>query len=162
VLRLRGEVSLAGPSVAAQVLEVAAGAALILAGAAAGRGNWLLTAAGAAWLAAEWANPAAPGAVLFTGGLVAVLAPLPLILASRWRQSLPDAGPASRWQRPFLDGGPGVLLATAVLLGAAAAVLTGPLVSAAVGPRDVGCTDCPRDLIAVAHNAALGTGLARL
>ena len=165
VLRLRGEVSLAGPSVAGQVLDVAAGAALVLAGAAGGRGRWLLAAAGAAWLAAEWANPAAPGAVLFTVGLVVFLAPLPLVLASRWRRPLADGGPvvqASRWQRPFLGGGPGVLLATAVLLGAVAAVLTGPLVSAAASPRDAGCTDCPRDLIAAAHDVALGTGLARL
>src|SRR5215472_9195214 len=90
VLRLRGEVSLAGPSVAAQVLDIAAGAALIMAGAAAGRGRgrWLLPAAGAAWLAAEWANPAIPGAVLFTVGLVAFLAPLPFVLASCWRRPL--------------------------------------------------------------------------
>ncbi len=165
VLRLRGEVSLAGPSVAGQVLDVAAGAALILAGAAGGRGRWLLAAAGAAWLAAEWANPAAPGAVLFTVGLVVFLAPLPLVLASRWRRLPADGGPvvqASRWQRLFLGGGPGVLLATAVLLGAVAAVLTGPLVSAAASPRDAGCTDCPRDLIAAAHDVSLGTGLARL
>ena len=165
VVRLRGEVSLAGPSVAGQVLDVAAGAALVLAGAAGGRGRWLLAAAGAAWLAAEWANPAAPGAVLFTVGLVVFLAPLPLVLASRWRRPLADGGPvvqASRWQRLFLGGGPGVLLATAVLLGAVAAVLTGPLVSAAASPRDAGCTDCPRDLIAAAHDVALGTGLARL
>jgi signal transduction histidine kinase len=165
VLRLRGEVSLAGPSVAAQVLDVAAGAALILAGAAAGRGKWLLTAAGTTWLAAEWANPAAPGAVLFTVGLVAFLAPLPLVLASRWRRPLPDggpAGPASRGQRPLPGKGPAVLLATAVLLGAAAAVLTGPLAAAVASPRDAGCTDCPRDLIAVAHDGALSTALARL
>ena len=196
VLRLRGEVSLAGPSVSAQVLDIAAGAALILAAAATGRGKWLLAAAGVAWLAAEWANPAAPGAVLFTVGLVAFLAPLPLVLASRWRQPLPGgqaglpgrwrqplassvpAGPASRsrqslagsqptalvsrWRRRFPGGGPGVLLATAVLLGAVAAVLTGPLVSAAASPSDAGCTDCPRDLIAVAHDTALATGVARL
>jgi signal transduction histidine kinase len=165
VLRLRGEVSLAGPSVAGQVLDVAAGAALVLAGAAGGRGRWLLAAAGAAWLAAEWANPAAPGAVLFTVGLVVFLAPLPLVLASRWRRPVADGGPvvqASGWQRLSLGGGPGVLLATAVLLGSVAAVLTGPLVSAAASPRDAGCTDCPRDLIAAAHDVALGTGLARL
>ena len=165
VLRLRGEVSLAGPSVAAQVLDVAAGAALILAGAAASRGKWLLTAAGTTWLAAEWANPAAPGAVLFTVGLVVFLAPLPLVLASRWRHPFPDGGPAvlaSRWQRLLLGKGPAVLLATAVLLGVAAAVLTGPLAAAAASPRDAGCTDCPRDLTAVAHDGALGTGLTRL
>jgi signal transduction histidine kinase len=93
------------------------------------------------------------------------LAPLPLVLASRWRRPLADGGPAvqaSRWQRLSLDGGPGVLLATAVLLGAVAAVLIGPLVSAAASPRDAGCTDCPSDLIAAAHDVALATGLARL
>ena len=165
VLRLRGEVSLAGPSVAAQVLDVAAGAALILAGAAAGRGKWLLTAAGTTWLAAEWANPAAPGAVLFTVGLVAFLAPLPLVLASRWRRPLRGRWPGRAGQplaASLLGRGPAVLLATAVLLGAAAAVLTGPLAAAAASPRDAGCTDCPRDLIAVAHDGALSTGLARL
>jgi hypothetical protein len=44
VLRLRADVSFAGPSVAAQVLEIAAGAVLIVVGGAAGRGveRWLL------------------------------------------------------------------------------------------------------------------------
>ena len=187
VLRLRGDVSLAGPSVAGQVLDVAAGAALIVAAAAAGRGRWFLAAAGAAWLAAEWANPAAPGPVVFTVGLVVFLVPLPLVLASRWRQLLPGggtadpprrwrqplasgarAGPVSRWRRPLNAGSPAVLLATpvllgmAVLLGAVAAVFAGPLASAAASPRDAGCTDCPRDLIAVAHDVTLGTGLTRL
>jgi signal transduction histidine kinase len=69
---------------------------------------------------------------------------------------------ASRWQRLLLGKGPAVLLATAVLLGVAAAVLTGPLAAAAASPRDAGCTDCPRDLTAVAHDGALGTGLTRL
>ena len=181
VLRLRGEVSLAGPSVAAQVLDIAAGAALILAGAAAAAASGFLL---------PRARPGSPPSrrtrpprvrSSFTVGLVAFLAPLPLVLASRWRQPLVGSGPvvpasrlrpslwatarpcrASRWQRPLPSGGPDVLLATAVLLGAVAAVLTGPLVSAAASPRDAGCTDCPRDLIAVAHDAALGTGLARL
>jgi signal transduction histidine kinase len=165
VLRLRGEVSLAGPSVAAQVLDVAAGPRSSLPVPRPAAAKWLLPAAGTTWLAAEWANPAAPGAVLFTVGLVAFLAPLPLVLASRWRHPLPDGGPAvlaSRWQRLLLGKGPGVLLATAVLLGVAAAVLTGPLAAAVASPRDAGCTDCPRDLIAVAHDGALSTALARL
>ena len=70
VLRLRADVSFAGPSVAAQALEIAAGAALIVVGGAAGRGGerWLLPAAGAGWLIAEWASPAAPGAAAFTAG----------------------------------------------------------------------------------------------
>jgi signal transduction histidine kinase len=165
VLRLRGEVSLAGPSVIAQVLDVAAGAALLLAAAAGSRGKWLLAAAGAAWLAAEWANPAAPGAVLFTVGLVAFLAPLPLVLASRWGSPLTSTDPAAlpgRRRYSPMGKGPAVLLAAAVLFGVAAAVLTGPLAAIAASPRDAGCTDCPGDLIAVAHDPALGTGLARL
>jgi signal transduction histidine kinase len=167
VLRLRGDVSLAGPSVAAQVLDIVAGAALIVTGAAYGRGHerWLLPAAGAAWLAAEWASPAAPGAVLFTVGLVAFLAPLPLVLASRWRWPLREGSPApapSHWRQPLMGAGPAVLLTTAVLLGVVAAILTGPLAATAASPRDAGCTDCPRDLIAAAHNVALSTRVTRL
>jgi signal transduction histidine kinase len=167
VLRLRGDVSLAGPSVAAQVLDIVAGAALIVAGAAygRGRGRWLLPAAGAAWLAAEWANPAAPGAVPFTVGLVAFLAPLPLVLASRWQRPLREGSPApapSRWRQPLMGAGPAVLLAAAVLLGVVATILTGPLAAAAASPRDAGCTDCPRDLIAAAHNVALSARVTRL
>ncbi len=88
VLRLRGDVSLACLSVAAQALEIAAGAALIVAGGAGGRGRdrWLLAGAGAGWLVAEWASPAAPGAATFTAGLIAVISPLPLVLAARWRR----------------------------------------------------------------------------
>jgi signal transduction histidine kinase len=150
VLRLRGDVSLAGPSVAAQALEIAAGAALIVAGGACGRGRdrWLLAGAGAGWLVAEWASPAAPGAVAFTVGLIAVISPLPLVLAARWRR--PPT--AARLAAP---------LGLAVLLALTAAVLTGPLAAAAASPRDAGCTDCARDLIAVAHNVALSALLTR-
>ena len=88
VLRLRAEVSFAGPSVTVQALEIGAGAALIVVGGTAGRGpgRWLLPAAGAGWLITEWASPAAPDAAAFTAGLVAVLAACPLVLASRWRR----------------------------------------------------------------------------
>jgi len=151
VLRLRAEVSFAGPSVAAQALEIGAGAALIVAGGAAGRGpgRWLLPAAGVGWLITEWASPAAPDAAAFTAGLVAVLVALPLVLASRWRHS-----PVTR----ALSG----LLALAVLLALAGAVVSGPLASAAASPRDGGCTDCARDLIGIAHDIRLNTLLARL
>ena len=79
VLRLRADVSFAGPSVAAQALEIAAGAALIVVGGTAGRGRdrWLLPAAGAGWLIAEWASPAAPDAAAFTLGLIAVSGRVP-------------------------------------------------------------------------------------
>ena len=151
VLRLRADVSLAGPSVAAQVLEIAAGAALIVVGGTAGRGpdRWLLPAAGAGWLIAEWASPAAPGAAAFTAGLIAVQAAPPLVLASRWRHRLVAVVPA-------------VLLPLAVGLAAAGAVIGGPLAAAAASSRDAGCTDCARDLIALAHDVALNALLARL
>ena len=151
MLRLRGDVSLAGPSGAAQALEIAAGAALIVAGGAAGRGwgHWLLPAAGAAWLAAEWDNPAAPGAAAFTVGLIAVQVSLPLVLASRWRRS-------------FVAAPLAILLASAVLFALAGAVSSGPLAAAAASPRAVGCTDCPRDLIALADDAGLNAQLTRL
>jgi signal transduction histidine kinase len=151
VLRLRGDVSWAGPSVAAQALEIAAGAVLIIVGGAAGRGweSWLLPAAGASWLITEWGSPAAPSAAAFTLGLIAVPAALPLVLASRWR-------------RPPVTRRLAVLLGLAVLLALAGAVISGPLASAAASPRDDGCTDCARDLIAVAHDVGLYTLLARL
>ena len=151
VLRLRADVSLAGPSVAAQAPEIAAGAALIVVGGTAGRGRdrWLLPAAGASWLIAEWASPAAPGAAALTAGLIAVLAALPLVLASRWRH------------RPSVQA-LALLLALSVLLAVAGAVIGGPLAASAANPRDVGCTDCARDLIALAHNVALNALFARL
>jgi signal transduction histidine kinase len=145
VLRLRGDVSFAGPSVAAQALAIAAGAMLIVAGGAGGRGRdrWLLPAAGAGWLIAEWASPAAPGAALLTVGLIAVMSPLPLVLAARW------------WRPPAAARLP-------VLLAVAAAVLSGPLPAAAASPRDAGCTDCARDLIAASHDVVLNARLTRL
>jgi signal transduction histidine kinase len=151
VLRLRADVSLAGPSVTAQALEVVAGATLIVAGGIVGRGPgwWLLPAAGTSWLMTEWASPAAPDAAVFTAGLIAVLAAAPLVLASRWR-------------RPPATRGPGPLLALAVLIALAAAVAGGPLASTAAGPRDAGCTDCGRDLIGLAHDVGLNILLTRL
>ena len=151
VLRLRADVSFAGPFVAAQALEIGAGAALIVVGGVAGRGweRWLLPAAGASWLIVEWDSPAAPGPAAFTLGLIAVLAAFPLVLASRWR-------------RPGLAPGPAALLTLAVLLALAGAVIGGPLAAAAAGPRDYGCSDCPRDLVALAHDGTLNALLVRL
>ena len=150
VLRLRGDVSLAGPSVPAQALEVAAGAALLVGSGVACHGwpRWLLVAAGAAWLTAEWASPAAPDAATLTVGLIVVLAPLPLVLASRMRH-LRGGTSAER-----------TLGGLAIVFGAAAALLAGPVAAAAASPRDGGCADCAADLVAVRHDVALSSLLA--
>ena len=74
VLRTEGELSLAGPSPAAQGLVVVAGLALIA------TLDLRLAAAGAAWLAAEWASPAAPNALIFSAGILATGLALPLIV----------------------------------------------------------------------------------
>jgi signal transduction histidine kinase len=165
VLRAGGPVSLAGPSVAAEALEVAAGVALILAGGIAGRhrNRWLLPAAGACWLVAEWANPAGPGAVAFTAGLVTVMTSLPLVLACRWRRlsgtsTSPASGPAGARASLVLP----VLLGLAVLLATAGAMAGGGVSAIAASPSDAGCTDCPRDLIALAHDTGLSAAMTTL
>ena len=48
-----------------------------------------------------------------------------------------------------------------MLLALAGAVISGPLAAAAASPRDAGCTDCARDLIALDHDVALNALLAR-
>jgi signal transduction histidine kinase len=165
VLRAGGPVSLAGPSVGAEVLEVAAGVALILAGGIAGhhRNRWLLPAAGACWLVAEWANPAGPGAVAFTAGLVTVMTSLPLVLAGRWRRvpetstSLASGAAGARVSRVLP-----LLLGLAVLLATAGAMAGGVVAAIAASPSDAGCTDCPRDLIALAHDTGLSAAMTTL
>jgi signal transduction histidine kinase len=146
-LSARGDVALAGPSAAAQALSVSAGLALVLA-AASVRGlrvvrPRLLAAAGAAWLAAEWASPGAPDALLFTAGLAATGLALPLVLAA----TLPLT---PRW-------------AAAATLAAATAggLLQGALPAIAADPRAVGCSDCPRDLLAAGADPDLADRLAR-
>jgi signal transduction histidine kinase len=150
VLRLRGDVSLAGPSIPAAVLEVAAGIAMLVAAGVGYRGGrrWLLAAAGAAWLSAEWASPAAPDAAALTVGLIVVLAPLPLVLASR----MTELRDATRVELAFAS--------LALVLAAAAALLSGPAAAAAAAPRDGGCADCAADLVAVRHDVALSSLLA--
>ena len=150
VLRARGDAALAGPSGWAQALAVGAGLALVAAAAATHDDGTLrramLAAGGAAWLAAEWASPGAPGAVLFTAGLVAAGAAVPLVLGA----TLAGAGAVRA---------PAV---AAVLLAAAGAALRGPVAALAADPRDAGCPDCPRDLLAIASRPDLAESLARL
>ncbi len=137
VLRERGDAALAGPSIAAQALAVGAGVALIVAAAVAPAGRiprrGLLAAAGSAWLATEWANPGAPGALIFTAGLVATGLALALVLA------------ASRAGR--------VAVALAVL----GALLQGLVATLAGGAGMQGCFDCPHDLLALGSDPAPAT-----
>src|SRR4051794_32837087 len=127
ILRSGGDVSLPGPSPLAQALTVGAGLSLSLAAA------WafspvrprLVAAAAAAWLAALWANPEAPGALLFTAGLAATGLALPLLLAA----TLPARRQA--------------------LLAVPGALALGPLAALVADPRDSGCTGCPPDLLAL-------------
>ncbi len=127
-----------GSSLLGQAVTVMAGAGLVGLGGLrmpTRPGRWLVGAAGAGWLAAEWANPAAPEAVIFTIGLVCSGAFLPLFMAG----ALP--GRAGRI---------GLLRPAAVVIAGAAAVLTGPISAAVADPRQSGCPDCPADLVAFA------------
>src|SRR4051794_32819504 len=140
ILRVGGDVALAGESPFAHVLTVGAGLALALAAAfsrAPVRPRWLAAAA-AAWPAAEWANPEAPGALLFSAGLVATGLTLPLVLAATL--------PAIRW---------------AAVAGAGWLAL-GPLTALAVDPRDSGCTGCPANLLAIGSDPELAERLERI
>ena len=147
VLQARGDAALAGPSAAAQALSVGAGLALVLA-AASVRGlravrPRLLAAAGGAWLAAEWASPAAPGALLFTAGLVATGLALPFVLAA----TLPLV--------------PRAAAAATLAAAAAGGLLQGVAPAIAADPRTVGCSDCPRDLLAAGADPDRADRLAR-
>jgi signal transduction histidine kinase len=86
VLHDRGDASLAGPSIAAQGLVIVAGLSLV-----ATLDPWL-AGAGAAWLAAEWASPAAPNALLFGAGLAATGLTLPLLVRPPLVAGLAGAG----------------------------------------------------------------------
>jgi signal transduction histidine kinase len=150
VLRAGGDVALAGASPWAQALVVGAGLAVVAAAAAAQDDRSvrrrMLAAGGAAWLAAEWANPATPGAALFTAGWIATGLALPLVLGA----TLAGAGAVR------------ALAAGALVLAAGGAVLQGPARAFAADPRAAGCPDCPADLLAIASRPDLAEQLGRL
>src|SRR5262249_61946429 len=127
--------------------------------AAGGWGSWRLSAVGGPRRAAEWATRAAPVGVLFTVGLAGFLAPLPRVLASRWRSPPIGTGqavPPGRWRHPLTGSPPAALPAAAVLPGAPAAVLAGPPAPpAARAPGALGAAP-PRAPGARAAAAALG------
>ncbi len=150
VMRERGDVALAGPSLWAQALALGAGLVLVVA-AAASRDDrairrWMLAAGGAAWLAAEWANPGAPGALAFTVGLMATGLALPLVLGA----VLSSMAAGRR------------LGVAALGIAAGGAALQGPLAALAADPRGAGCTDCPPNLLALAARPELAERLGDL
>ena len=131
VLADDGAAGFDGASRAAQLLAVLAGVALALVAAVlepGTRGRLPLAWAGLAWLAAEWANPGAPGPLVFTVGLCSVGLALPLLLTA--------LRPAAR--------------AVSTTLAWLAAILVGPVLAVVADPARTGCPGCPADLVGAA------------
>jgi signal transduction histidine kinase len=138
--------SFAGGSVGDAVLELGAGWGLCLAGGAlVHRGRRvvgaLLLAAGVFWFAPEWANPGVASSPVFTAGLVAFLATLPLVAHAAL--AYPDGRLRSTLDRS--------VVATSY---AAAIGFAGLAPAVAFDPRDSGCFACPRNLLLVHGGAA--------
>jgi signal transduction histidine kinase len=131
--------SRAATSGATAVLAVAAGWGILTAGVI---GTWrnprlpgapLLILAGIGWFVAEWSNPGAPTAIVFTIGL---------LIGAAWPAMVAHAG--------VLLGRTRINRAMAALLAAGYAICLGPLgfiPTIAYIPAAVGCTDCPDNLL---------------
>ena len=136
----------AGPSAFAEAASLLAGAALVAAAIVArapGRGGSALPiAAGVAWLLAPWAVPIAGSAPLFTAGLLAAWLAVPLAAAGALERIA-----APRHARA---------LAGAAI---AAAAVAGPVAALAQQPREAGCVECPRNLLALAGSPATADAL---
>ena len=142
VARRQPEWALVG-SVGALAAEIAAGLALAVAGAVVmsrgpdSRSGALLCGAAAAWLIAEWDNPGAPSAIVFTLGMALGMA-APALLA-----------------HALLVHGSGSLgsVAARVAVGGAyagLAVLAGIGSTLVADPGGSGCSSCPANLLRVA------------
>ena len=99
----------------------------------------LLGLSGAGWLVAEWDNPAASSEIVFTAGLLFwTVAP---VLLTHAVLAYPT-GRLRRWRDRLL-----------VLTGYAATVgLQGVATALVFDPASEGCTDCPRNLLAIADD----------
>ena len=137
----------AGPAAVAEAISLVAGAALVAAALLARDpvrgGNALLLGGGVAWLLAPWAVPNAGSALLFTAGLLAAWLAVPLAVAG----ALPRIAPSR----------PARALAGALIVAGAVA---GPLAALVQQPRDAGCVECPRNLVAPADSPAIADALA--
>jgi signal transduction histidine kinase len=153
VARRSPEWALVGASVWRLLIETVAGIALAVAGAVVisrgpdRRSGALMCGAAAAWLIAEWDNPGAPGAAVFTLGLVFGHT-APALLA-----------------HALLVHGRGRLgtVVERVAVGAAYAGLTAAALSAAVftNPAANGCSSCPANLVGLADATAAQAWLER-
>jgi signal transduction histidine kinase len=138
----------AGPSPVAEAASLAAGGLLIVAALLARgsvhAGTGLLVAGGAVWLLAPWAVPNAGSAPVFSAALLATGLALPFAVAGAVRALAPPR-------------------AAAALVGAllVAAAVAGPLASVFEQPRDAGCAECPRHLLALASAPETAEALAR-
>ena len=139
VLAAGADFALSGAGVTARVLAVLAGTALVVCGGVrtSSRGSYgreALALAGLCWLVAEWANPEAPGALVFTLGLAVgpVGFVVPLLAAV-----VPVPGP-TRLR---------VSRAVGLAVAGVAAVAQGLLLAALSDPAATGCTGCPDDLL---------------
>jgi len=147
--------SFAGASTAGRVALVAAGWALALVGVAfwvgrqAGGFGLLLAAGGTGWLLAEWSNPGASSAFVYTTGLVLSASALPLVAQAAL------AFPGSRLASP-LDR-------TAVAAAYAGAVVVLGLAPALLfDARSHDCGDCPRNLLALADRGEAADELGQI
>ncbi|HEX4732772.1 MAG TPA: histidine kinase [Thermoleophilaceae bacterium] len=146
--------SLAGGSPAGATALLGAGFALLGAGALearrrpSSRTGVLLAGGGVAWLAVEFANPGSDLAVAFTVGLVCyALAP---VLIAHGALTFPEGRLSSASER--------VVVAVAYV---DALVLVGLVPALLSDPATEGCSECPRDLVAIATDAGLAAAVGR-
>ena len=140
VARRGAAYSLGGGSVVVAAAELIAGYALLVVGLIAwvrpgqARLGAILAAASFAWFLAEWNNPAAGSAVVFTAGLVLYAAAPPVVA----HVMLAYPGGRVGWW----PGRAGLALAYT-----GAVVVLGPLAAAVFDPASQGCAQCPRNLL---------------
>jgi signal transduction histidine kinase len=154
VVRGNPGASLAGASLAGATGLLGAGFALVGAGALearrrpSSRTGMLLAGGGVAWLAVEFANPGSSVAVAFTAGLVCyALAP---VLIAHAALTFPEGRLSSAPER--------VAVAIAYVVAVALVGLVPALLS---DPASEGCSECPRDLVAIATDPGLAAAVGR-
>ncbi|WP_345800469.1 histidine kinase [Microbacterium sp. AZCO] len=107
----------------------------------------IVLASGCSWAIAEWLNPAAPGGLVFTAGLLLGAAWIPLV---GWLAlAFPGARPGRRRERASIAVGFFATLAPAFVY------------ATAFDPSRSGCDACPRNLLLIVGDAAVAGSVAR-